>query len=370
MLVKDVIEILEGLAPSCLALEGDPTGLQVGSPRWDVKGIMVALDYNRQVLQEALEAGANLVITHHPFIFRPLSRLDASSPLGSLTCETVKRGITLFTLHSNLDVVEGGVSTRLARALGLGNLRVLKPTGRQELFKVAVFVPLGYQGQVREAMARAGAGWIGDYSHCTFNLQGTGTFKPLAGANPFLGETGRLEEVQEVRIETIVTGENRHRVVEEMVQAHPYEEVAYDLYPLANGGQEWGLGRIGYLKEEKSLREMVETVKGTLQVERVKVVGRGPEKVKKVAVCGGSGGRLMEIAVSRGAQLLITGDIGYHQAQEAQALGLVVIDPGHDATERVVIPFLAEYLHRRLEEKGVSLKVNISQAKTSPWGYF
>ncbi len=219
-------------------------------------------------------------------------------------------------------------------------------------------------------MAQAGAGWIGKYSHCTFNLRGTGTFKPLEGANPFIGEKGKVEEVKEIRLETIITEEVRDKVINSMLKAHPYEEAAYDLYPLKNKGNVLGLGRVGVLSEEKRLVEIVQEVKEILQVEKVKAAGDPEQKIKKIAVCGGSGGSIIEKAASEGVDLYITSDINYHQAHEALTLNLALLDAGHDATERVIVPFIGQYLEKNLKEKGFRHKVLISEVDTSPWMFF
>lgn len=370
MLARKIIKYLEKLAPPNLALEGDPTGLQIGGLNKEVKNILIALDFNVDVLEEARAKGANLIITHHPLIFKPLKKLEPDSYLGGLIYKAVKNDLTVYSFHTNLDVAEKGVNQGLADLLGLKNQYVLKPIFTQKLYKIVVFIPEGYEIKVREAVAEAGAGWIGEYSHCTFNLKGTGTFKPLEGANPFTGERGKIEEVKEIRLETIITEEIRDKVINSILRAHPYEEVAYDLYPLKNKGKVWGLGRAGKLPQEKRLREVIDDVKRVLQVEALKVTGDVNRKIKKVAVCGGSGGSLIEKAASEGADLFITGDIKYHQAHEALALNLAVIDAGHDATERIIVPYVAEYLEKMLENKGFKYDVLISEVKTNPWMIF
>ncbi|MDO9574541.1 MAG: Nif3-like dinuclear metal center hexameric protein, partial [Candidatus Contubernalis sp.] len=259
------------------------------------------------------------------------------------------------------------VNRRLAERLSLKNQKVLKPTYYQKLYKIVVFVPKGYEDGVREALAEAEAGWIGDYSHCTFNLEGVGTFKPLEGTKPFIGQQGKIEKVPEVRLETIVTEENLNKALGSMTKAHPYEEVAYDVYSLKNRGKVMGLGIVGNLSQEKGLAELAIEVKESLQVKGLRLAGPREKIIKKVAVCGGSGGGLIEQAVSRGADLLITGDISYHQFQKALSLNIALIDAGHDATERVVVPFLADYLRSRIEEGGHTNKIFVSRIETNPW---
>ncbi len=367
MLAKKIIKYLERLAPPYLALQEDPTGLQVGTLKKEVTNILVALEVNQRVLKEAVEKGANLIITHHPLIFNPLKRIEPDTPVGNLIWEAIKKDITIYSLHTNLDVAEEGVSRRLAELLGLQDERVLKPTYTEKLYKIVVFVPRGYEEEVRNAMAEAGAGWIGDYSHCTFNLEGTGTFKPLEGSNPFIGEKGKVEEVLEIRLETVVTGEDRGKVINNMVKAHPYEEVAYDLYPLGNKGKVFGLGRLGVLPREKTLVEVVENIKHALKIDKIKVAGSPSQKIKKVALCGGSGGSLIDKAASMGAHLYLTSDIKYHEALKAIDLNISLVDAGHDATERVIVPFLAEHLNKKLEKENLKNSAIISEISTDPW---
>lgn len=366
MQARTIIKPLLELAPTHLSLEGDPTGLQIGSLKKEVENVLVALDYSRGVFEEAVQKEANLIITHHPVIFKPLDRVEADSPLGSLIYDTVKKDINVYSLHTNLDIAEEGVNKRLADLLGLEKQRVLKPTYREKIYKIVVFIPEGYEDKVKDAMTEKGAGWIGNYSHCTFSLEGRGTFKPLEGTDPFRGEKGKVEEVSEIRLETAVIEEKKEGVIDSMIKAHPYEEVAYDLYPVENRWKTFGLGLTGILPREKPLGELVKDLKKELGIDRVRVVGTNTDTVKKVALCGGSGGDLVEKAASQGADLFITGDLKYHQAQEAQGLGLSVIDAGHDSLEKVIVPYLVDYLKDRLKESNFQNRVILSEVNTSP----
>ncbi|RQD76231.1 MAG: Nif3-like dinuclear metal center hexameric protein, partial [Candidatus Syntrophonatronum acetioxidans] len=285
----------------------------------------------------------------------------------SLICDTVKKDITVYSPHTNLDIAEEGVNKRLADLLRLEKQRVLKPTYREKIYKIVVFIPEGYEDKVKKAMTEKGAGWFGNYSHCTFSLEGRGAFKPLEGTDPFRGEKGMVKEVSEVRLETAVTEGKKEEVIESMLKAHPYAEVAYDLYPLENRWKTFGLGITGSLPQEKNLGELVKDLKERLGIDRVKVVGAGTSTVKKVALCGGSGGDLVEKAASEGADLFITGDLKYHQAQEARGLGLSVIDAGHDSLEKVIVPYLVEFLKDRLKESNFQNRVILSEVNTSPW---
>jgi len=220
---------------------------------------------------------------------------------------------------------------------------------------------------VRLAMASAGAGWIGNYSHCSFQTPGTGTFMPLGGARPFSGERGKLEKAEELRLETIYPSHLRNCVVQAMLGAHPYEEAAYDIYQLQNAGQPFGLGRIGRLSNPRALAEFCHLVADKLNVSTLRVTGDPDLQLRKVAVCGGAGADLIRAAHYAGAHVLVTGDLKYHEAREAAAVGLAVIDAGHDATERIIIPVLCNYLKAKISEDGHQAEVFASAAVTPPW---
>ncbi len=347
-----LISAMEAWAPKRLAADWDNVGLQVGDPADDVYGVLVTLDVDEAALAEAEEAGANFVVTHHPLIFKPISHLRRDLPLGRLISKAVAGGVGVYAAHTNLDSARGGVNDTLAAALGLADTEVLSATYEEPLIKLAVFVPRGHAEAVREALARAGAGHIGNYSDTAFWIEGKGFFRPQEGTHPYIGEHDKLEEVEEVRLETILPRGLTGKVVKAMLAAHPYEEVAYDLYPLANSGEPFGLGRIGLLPGETDLQAMAAKVKDVLGVAQVGVVGDRERSIKKVAVCGGSGGGLIHQAAFRGADLFITGDIKYHDAQEARQLDLAIIDAGHFATERVILPVLAEKLRQALVGAG------------------
>lgn len=364
---QTLIRYLEELAPKRLAFDWDNVGLQLGNPQNSVKKIMVSLDVDEAVLDEAIAMGADFIVTHHPFIFRPLSTLRTDLPLGKLIARAVVEKISIYAAHTNLDVAAGGVNDALAERLQLTDVAVLRPSGSESLEKITVFVPAGQEDGVRDAMVAAGAGWVGNYSHCTFQTSGTGTFMPREGTKPFLGQQGKLERVNEVRLETIYPVHLRNRVVRAMSKAHPYEEVAYDIYPLANEGKPYGLGRVGRLKEPITLENFCTFVKEKLMVSSLRVSGDLKRTIKKVAVCGGAGGDLIHTASFAGADVLVTGDFKYHEAQDANALGLAVIDAGHDATERVIVPALCTYLRNKLTVDGYDVDVLASTSETVPW---
>lgn len=363
----DIINAMERLAPPGLAEEWDNSGWQVGDPAAPVSKVLLALDITPEVVEEAENNGAQLIICHHPLFFKGIKSVCNDGRAGGLVYRLVRSGTCVYAAHTSLDSAAGGVNDALARALGLADTRVLKPA-YGKLLKLVVFVPVEYAGRVREALGNAGAGWIGNYSHCTFNLRGTGTFYPREGTSPFIGSVGKLEQVEEVRIETIVRREDSERVVRAMLGAHPYEEVAYDLYPLENKGEPRGLGRLGVLPSAVSLAEFAGMVKKVLQAECVRYGGNSAARVERVAVCGGSGGDLWPLARQRGADVLVTGDVRYHAARDMLAAGINFIDAGHFATERVVLPALQEGLARALEKAGLDgVEITITRRERDAW---
>jgi dinuclear metal center YbgI/SA1388 family protein len=363
--VRDVIRWLEELAPLHLAEEWDNPGLQLGDPGDLVKGITVSLDFTAEVLSEGLEEGVNLFVTHHPLFFRPLTELSWDAPQGRLIKEAAAAGVSVYALHTNLDNARGGLNCWLAEELGLQQVR---PFGKTDpLEKLVVFVPQDHAGEVMNALAEAGAGHIGQYSHCTFQALGKGTFKPLTGAKPYIGKVDEIEEVDEVRLETIIPRSLRAKVVKAMLAAHPYEEVAYDLYPLSNPGVRGGPGRLGSLPEPIPLEELAAKVKGRLGGRSVRVSGELAQKVGKVALCGGSGGGLVSLAADLGAQVYICGDLKYHDFLLGQSLGLALIDAGHYWTELVAVAGVARFLEEKLAEAGVALPVLRTKVQRAPF---
>lgn len=363
---ETIIGMMERLAPKHYAVEGDKIGLQVGSSAREVKRVLVALDVTPAVVEEAAELGAELIIAHHAVIYRPLANLRTDTPAGALAASLIRNDIAVYISHTNLDTAEGGMNDWMAEALGLNGRDVLEEVHTDKLFKLVVFVPESHQEQVRAALFGAGAGWIGNYSHCSFNTEGTGTFLPREGAQPFIGQTGKLERAAEIRIETVVSQSVRKAVIAAMLKAHPYEEVAYDLYPMDLKGRSFGLGRVGKLPEPETLDAFAERVKQAFDVPFVRIVGDGSKLIRKVAVLGGSGGRYIRHATFAGADVLVTGDIDYHTAHDADAAGLAIVDPGHNA-EKIMKPKTAHWLQEQLKAKGYATEVFDSKVNTEPF---
>lgn len=343
----DVVAIVERFAPLALALPGDPVGLQVGRLDKPVERVCIALDASTAVVERAVTAGADLLVTHHELLYQPLSRLDTASWRGRAIRTALEGDLTIYAAHTNLDVTAGGVNDVIAQRLGLTDVDILDVTGRERLRKLVVFVPQTHADAVRAAVCDAGAGFIGNYSHCTFNTSGEGTFLAREGANPFLGTVGEWTRTGEVRIETVVPELLTQTVVKAMMEAHPYEEVAYDLYPLELVGRPYGLGRVGNLPAPQPLGKFAALVQERLGLSHIRFGGDPDTSVLRVAVLGGAGGRFADHARARGAQVLVTADCNHHQVAEAWEDGLAIVDATHAALETLVL----DKLHRVITDQ-------------------
>ena len=331
----------------------DNCGLQVGNPAAEVSRVLVALTPLPDVFEEAGEKGADFLLFHHPLVFQPIKTLNTAFYPGDLLARAIRNGLAVYAAHTSYDAAPAGVSVALAGALGLrGPLRVVSPRG--DLRKLVVFVPDESVDGVVRALAEAGAGMIGDYTECTFRTRGTGTFRGGDETNPYLGERGQLENVEEVRIETVVPAHAADRAAEAATTAHPYEEVALDVYPVEGTPEGCGYGRLGNLPEPVAAEVLREHVSGSLGFSARLVADPG-KRIERVAVIGGSGGSFIPEVAASGADAYVTGDVDYHDAVLAESLGLSVIDAGHAATE---LPSLGPLAARLAELVDVPVEVS------------
>lgn len=355
--VAQIVAAVERLAPPDLAEGWDNSGLQVGDPAAGVGRVLVALTPLPEVFDEAEQAGADFLLFHHPLIFTPLKSVNTGAYPGDLLSRAARNGLAVYAAHTSYDAAPEGVSVALARALALdGPLQTLSPRG--SLRKLVVFVPEDDAEAVSEALAGAGAGRIGDYTRCTFRSPGTGTFLPGRDSDPYLGERGRLERLDEVRLETVVPVHLARSAVDAATNAHPYEEVALDVYPVEGFPEGCGYGRIGDLSRPMATGELLAHVSRSLGSPARLVAEGGRAEVRRVAVLGGSGGSFLREVAASGAEAYITGDLDYHDALLAGSLGLAAIDAGHAATE---LPSL-EPLARRLAGL-VDVPVGVSRVR-------
>ena len=346
MKVRDICAILDQLAPRELAYAWDKTGLQIGDPNAEAGRVLVALTVDAGTLEAARRRKAQMIVAHHPLIWSPLESLRRDDPNAALCLTLAEAGIACYVAHTNLDLVPGGVSHRLAAVLGLCDVQPLFQAPHAEQVKLVTFVPATHLEALRAAVCGAGAGRIGDYTCCTFTTPGTGTFRPGDASDPFSGQKGKLNEEPELRFETLVPKARLGSVLQAMIAAHPYEEPAYDIVMLDNPDPMIGLGARGSLDAGMSLGEFAGHVRSRLRAGHVRVIGSLKRKVRHVAVIGGSGGGDLE-RLPDDVDVAVTGDVKYHDGLDAKRKGLAVIDAGHEVTERPIVPVLANYLRKQ-----------------------
>ncbi len=356
--VEDVIRVMEHIAPPKLAEKWDNIGLQVGQRDWSVKAIWVALDPLPDVVEAACREKIDLLITHHPLIFNPLKTVDFSLPIGRCVRLAAQNKMAIYAAHTNYDSVAGGLNDILARHIGLKNLRPLVGGGADSVYKLVVFVPVDHEKKLLDVLIDTGAGSIGAYRSCSFRVAGKATFFPHQAASPYRGKHGRLSEVAEVRIESVVSATELADVVDQLRSQHPYETMAYDVYPLAPQVTHQGIGRWGELSIKTDLKSLALQVKKILGLTTVRMVGEPDMAVKSVAVCTGSGGSLLPRFMASPAEAFISGDLRYHEARDTQAARRGVVDIGHFASEHIMVPELTEQLRTAVAARG--LKVNVS----------
>jgi dinuclear metal center YbgI/SA1388 family protein len=364
--LADVIDVLEAAYPPRLAQDWDSVGLVCGDPSETVETVTVAVDATAAVVAEVPEGG--LLLAHHPLLLRGVDTVAASTAKGALVHQMIRTGRALFTAHTNADAASPGVSDALADALGLTVEEVLAPfCAAADLDKWVVFVPAGDANAVREAMFGAGAGQIGDYSHCSWSVSGTGQFLPHDGASPAIGSVGSIERVSEDRVEVIAPTRLRAHVLTAMRAAHPYEEPAFDIFALAPVPADAGLGRIGSLPRPETLSAFVSRVHDALPGTSwgVRASGDSEATISKVAVCGGAGDSLLDTVAAAGVQAYVTADLRHHPADEhKRASDVALVDVAHWASEYPWCTQAAELLRDRF---GESLPVRVSAVRTDPW---
>jgi dinuclear metal center YbgI/SA1388 family protein len=365
--LAELVGLLNTLYPPGLAEDWDNVGLQIGDPNAVIEGVLICLDAEEKALIEADRCGAQLVIAHHPLLFKPLKRLSPVDEVGRTLFRAIRNEIAVFSAHTNLDRAADGLNDWLAARLGLEGCQPLEKPQPGDFYKLVVFVPKGHEAELMDALFAGGAGHIGEYDRVSFRAPGIGSFRASEKADPFIGRPGEVEEADEFRLETIVPAGRLSRVVERMLKTHPYEEVAYDLLPLANRRADVGLGRIGRLPESLSLQQFAEQVREQLKVPSVRLVGVAEQKISKVAVCGGSGISLLGEALRQGADCLVTGDVKFHDAQRARSEGLSLIDAGHFGTEQFMVAELATRLRQALKERQLPIEVFEMTAEQDPF---
>ncbi|MBF0015102.1 Nif3-like dinuclear metal center hexameric protein [Enterococcus casseliflavus] len=367
---QEFIKRFEAYCPLWLAEEGDPVGLHVGTLNKPLERVMMTLDVRPEVVAEAIEKKIDLIIAKHPPIFRPLNRLLTDDPQQKMLMDLVKHDIAVYAAHTNMDIIEDGLNDWFCELLEVEPDTYLKQTHQVKMKKLAVFTPVESAPALRKALGKAGAGQQGNYQNTSYSLIGTGRFTPQQAAHPAIGEIGKEEQVQEAKIEVIFPETIENKVLSAMIAAHPYEEPAHDLYALDNLPKTYGIGRVGNLAEPLSLDQFVERVKERFGLTALRLVSfpGAPEKIQRIAICGGSGQSFYSDALRHQADVYITGDISYHFAHDMQANGLIGIDPGHNIEKECIPRFIEKFNQWKAEENWAVTFVP-STTSTNPFDY-
>jgi dinuclear metal center YbgI/SA1388 family protein len=362
--IADLISHFEQTAPLSYQEDYDNCGLLTGNRNELCKGVLITLDVTEEVVQEALEKGCNLIVTHHPVIFKGLKKITGSNYVERIIIRAIQNNIAIYAIHTNLDNISGGVSGMLANKLQLRNLQILAPK-KHVLSKLVTFIPVADTDTVLKHITTTGAGSIGNYSECSFTVTGTGRFRPDQQANPYKGNKGELTEVEENRVEVVYPSYLENKIVHALKKHHPYEEPAFDLFKLENSHKEVGSGMIGELEAEMTPEVFLKYIKHTLNLSCIRYTLAFQGEIKKVAVCGGSGSFLLKTAIASGAQAFITADFKYHDFFDAENQ-IQVCDIGHYESEI----HTKELLMSILTKKFTTIVVVLSSIHTNPIGYY
>ena len=361
MTVADVERIMEEWAPAWAAWERDNVGLQLGRRDQRVSRILIALEITEGIVNEAIRKKIDLILTHHPPLFHPASSITDANQTGSNILTLAENRVAIYSAHTNLDFTQNGVSFALARRLGLQNVRFLSPL-EGKLSKIVVFVPPTHVEQVAREMAQNGAGIIGNYESCSFRVEGIGTFKGSTESHPYVGRRRSFERVKEVRLEMIAPTASTHSIIQAIKKVHPYEEAACDIYPVSTPSSNFGMGAIGALESNLTLQWFLRRCKQTLNAQLLRYTGTALQKVKTIAVCGGSGSDLLDTAIRAKADVFVTADVRYHTFHSARGR-IALVDAGHWETEHGIL----EPMRKRLKDAAQQLnqEVSVTLAKTS-----
>lgn len=359
--IKDIADYLENLAPLPLQEDYDNSGLLTGDRDTQVTGILVSLDCTEEIIREAIDKNCNMVVAHHPVIFKGLKSLTGKNYVERTVIDAIKNNIAIYAIHTNLDNVQHGVSKKIADILGLEKTRVLNPL--KNLKKIVTYIPIENTKKVLKALYQAGAGEIGNYRECSFSVEGTGTFLPGEESNPAVGSRNKPEKVNENRVEIILPAYKQEAILQALKNAHPYEEVAYYLSGLENSNQDAGAGIVGYVKPIEPL-EFLKKIKGKMKLSCIRHTGLPDKKIEKVAVCGGSGSFLLNRAIAEGADIFITSDFKYHEFFDADNR-IIIADIGHYESEVFTKELIRDYLCNNF----TTFAVNLSESNTNPIRY-
>ena len=363
MQIQIITRFLEAIAPLSLQESYDNAGLLVGNATDEVNGILLTLDVTEQVIAEAIQKNCNLIIAHHPIIFKGLTKLNGNNYVERTVIKAIKNNIAIYAAHTNLDHITGGVNFKIAEKLNLENVKILVPK-KYQLSKLITFSPITHTTAILKALNDAGAGQIGQYKDCGFYSSGTGTYRPMLGANPFEGTPEQLSIVQEDRIEVVFPSHLHRQLLKTLTSVHPYEEVAYEVTVLENENYEIGAGAIGTLAEEMNELDFLQLIKNVFNVNGLRYTPLKNKKIRKVAVCGGSGSFLLKNAIAAEADIFITADFKYHEYFDADNK-IVIADIGHYETEECT----KELFYELLSKKFSNIAVLLGETVTKPYNY-
>ena len=364
MQIKELVNYLNTAIPTGLQEEYDNSGLLVGSTNNELSGVLVTVDVTEKVIDEALEKGTNFILAHHPLIFSGLKSLTGKDHVERSVIKAIKNDVAIYAAHTNLDNLKNGFNFMMADRLGLKNQQILRPR-KNDLVKLVFFVPHDHADQVREAVFEAGAGVIGDYDQCSYNLQGQGTFRPGEGSDPHTGKKGEMHFEEETRVATFFPSFKTAQVIEAMNEAHPYEEVVYDLYALKNEDKDNGAGVIGTLEKEMQEKDFLDLVKKQLKTECIRHTKFLNSFVSRVAIAGGSGSFLLNDAIARKADVFVSADFKYHNFFEADEK-ILIADIGHFESEQMSKEFFYELLTKKFH----NFATHLSEVSTNPVNYY
>jgi len=364
MKLHEIISALETFAPPSYQESYDNSGLLIGNKNNGVKAALLTLDVTEEIIDEAISKKCDLIIAHHPIIFSGVKRLNGNNYVERVIIKAIQNNIAIYACHTNIDNVTNGVNKKIADKLGLINTKILQPKS-QLLKKLVTFVPTENAEVVRQALFNSGAGNIGNYSECSFNVTGTGTFKGNENSNPVIGTKNQAEKVNEERIEVIFEGHKQNQVIEALKKAHPYEEVAHYISSLDNSYQEVGSGLIGDLKEPMEIDTFFNLIKSNFKVPTIKHTAKVKKQIKTVALCGGAGNFLLKDAIRQNADLFLSADFTYHKFFDSENK-IVICDIGHYETEQ----FTPEIFYEVISKKFPTFALHLSNVNTNPINYF
>lgn len=366
MQLKSLIEKIEKKYPLSLAYDWDNSGLNIGDLNQEIKKVLLCLELNQEILKEAIEKKADLVITHHPLIFKGIKKFDFSIKRNDWIKNLIKNDISVYCMHTNFDIGEDGLNDYICDKLDLKNKRIIEKTSKENYYKCIIYIPFDKKEEFKEHMLIFNETKIGNYDACGFEMQGVGSFRPLEGSQAFVGEKNKIAFVKESRLEFFLKGKFVKKFLDEAKKIHPYEEMAYDLFEISDVYEEIGLGKFGELKKDNKMSDLIAKIKQILNIENVVFIGDLKKNIKTVGVITGSGADCIKLASNKGCDLFITGDVKYHQALEAEEMGINVLDVGHYGSENIFPKVFLKSLEKEFKEENIEFfetKINIDPFK-------